>query len=96
MPSTQQEAAGVIWIEDDVLRAGFTQFPNVLLSSPAISATAKLVDLGLLSFAWQQGSCWPGQDTLGGRVALSRASVQRALYELKKAGLLVVTRRGRA
>lgn len=94
MPHAEAGSGGVVWVEDEVLRAGFTQMPNVILSAPALSAGAKLTYIGLLSFAWQDGSCFPGQETLAERVGAGRRSVVRYLQELQDVGLLVITRRG--
>ncbi|HEV8636990.1 MAG TPA: helix-turn-helix domain-containing protein [Chloroflexota bacterium] len=94
MPHAEAGSGGVVWVEDEVLRAGFTQIPNVMLSTPALSAGAKLTYVGLLSFAWQDGSCFPGQETLAERVGAGRRSVVRYLQELQDLGLLVITRRG--
>ena len=94
MPQAEPGSGGVVWVEDDVLRAGFTQIPNAILAAPAPSAGAKLTYIGLLSFAWQDGSCFPGQETLADRVGAGRRSVVRYLQDLQDVGLLVIARRG--
>jgi hypothetical protein len=49
----------------DVLsQRGFTQVPNHLLRSSKISAGAKLAYTMLLSYAWQNEFCFPGQERL--------------------------------
>jgi DNA-binding transcriptional ArsR family regulator len=83
-----------IWIEDDLLRAGYTQCLNVLLPATKIGACDKIVFFGLLSFAWQDDAAWPSVEALGARVGLSRRAVLYALAELKRVGLLKVRRRG--
>jgi len=88
------EAVERIWIEDDLLRAGYTQCLNVLLPATAIGACDKIVYFGILSFAWQDDAAWPSVEALAARVGLSRRAVLYALAELKAHGLLKVRRRG--
>ncbi len=69
MPATRrqdpdQEATppepGTLLVEDDTLRAGFTQIPNRVLRASNLSRDAKILYTFLLSYAWQQGRCFPG------------------------------------
>jgi DNA-binding transcriptional ArsR family regulator len=83
-----------IWIEDDLLRAGYTECFNVLLPARAIGPCDKMVFFGILSFAWQDDAAWPSVEALSARVGLSRRAVLYALAELKRVGLLKVRRRG--
>jgi DNA-binding transcriptional ArsR family regulator len=85
---------GRIWIEDDLLRAGYTACFNVLLPARAIGPCDKIVLFGVLSFAWQDDAAWPSIEALSARVGLSRRAVLYALAELKRVGLLKVRRRG--
>lgn len=49
----------------DVLSArGFTQVPNHVLKSDQLSPGAKLAYEMLLSYAWQNDYCFPGQERL--------------------------------
>jgi hypothetical protein len=84
---------GIITIEDQTLRAGFTQWPNILWGHPC-SPGAKLAYLCLLSYAWQQHHCFPGQERMGRDMGCSVKSVQRYLQELEDHRLIVITRRG--
>jgi DNA-binding transcriptional ArsR family regulator len=86
--------AARIWVEDDLLRAGYTQCLNVLLPARALGASDKIVFFGVLSFAWQDGAAWPSIEMLSARVGLSRATVLRSVSELKRFALLKVRRRG--
>src|SRR3984893_15057705 len=43
---------------------GFTQVPNFLLKSKNLSAGDKLAFAMLLSYAWQNDHCFPGQHRL--------------------------------
>jgi DNA-binding transcriptional MocR family regulator len=85
-----------IIVEDAVLAAGFTQVPNAVLRlrSPVISHSAKLTYALLLSYAWQDGSCFPGQARLAEDLGTTRQAAARYLSELETAGLVKVRRRG--
>lgn len=73
---------------------GFSMMPYVLLGRSDISPNAKVVYLGLLKYAWQRGSCFPGQSKLATAVGLSERSVRRGLRELEGIGWLKTRRRG--
>ena len=83
-----------IVIEDEVLRAGFTQIPNALLRRQDVTPGAKLSYMMLLSYAWQEDSCFPGHDRLALDMGVSRRSIVNYLQRLREAGLIVVNRRG--
>src|SRR5215218_1847553 len=83
-----------IVIEDEALREGFTQIPNAIFRRRDLTPGAKLTYMALLSYAWQQGSCFPGQDKLAEDMGCSPRSVITYLQQLKDAGLLRVKRRG--
>ncbi|MCW5714042.1 MAG: helix-turn-helix domain-containing protein [Bauldia sp.] len=48
----------------------------------------------LLSYAWQNDFCFPGQERLGADLGLSDRSVRTHLKSLEENGLLVIKRRG--
>lgn len=81
-------------IEEERLKESFTQIPNTILRRPEITPGAKLTYMLLLSYAWQQDSCFPGQATLAEDLGAGRRSVIRYLQELQERGLLRVKRRG--
>lgn len=81
-------------VEDAALAGGFTMVPNFVLRAPGLSAGAKLVYGLLLSYAWQDGSCFPGQDALAADSGVSDRTVRTYLEELKTAGLVTVKHRG--
>jgi len=83
-----------ILIEDETLRAGFTQIPNRVLRAPNISRDAKILYAFLLSYAWQQRSCFPGYDQLCADMGASPSIVRKYMRELEQRGLLVQKRRG--
>lgn len=83
-----------IVIEDDLLREGFTQVPNLLLKRSDISHGAKIAYAMLLSYAWGTEKCFPGQARLAADLGVERKAVIRYLQELKDKGIITVTRRG--
>jgi hypothetical protein len=88
--------AGVIALPA-ALRAfkGFTQIPNAILRSRKLTMRAKLAYAALLSYAWQDDQCFPGQARLAADLGdVSLDTVQRALRELRAANLLRWSRRG--
>jgi hypothetical protein len=79
----------------DVLSAqGFTQVPNHILRSDKISPGAKLAYAMLLSYAWQNDFCFPGQETLAKDMGVSSRSVRTYLKELESKRLLTIQQQG--
>ncbi len=85
---------GTLLIEDETLRAGFTQMPNRVLHAPNLSRDAKILYAFLLSYAWQQGRCFPGYAQLCAAMGASPSIVRKYMRELEAVGLLVQKRRG--
>ena len=79
---------------DPVARGGFTQVPNFILRDPNISLGAKVAYSMFLHFAWNNDSCFPGQDRLAGHMGMSVSRVNEYIKELEAAGLIEITRRG--
>jgi Helix-turn-helix domain len=79
---------------DPVTAGGFTQVPNILLQTSKLSPTAKIVYAQLLSYAWSNERCFPGQERMVKDTGNSRTTIYRALIELQNAGWLEVQRRG--
>ena len=73
---------------------GFTQVPNFLLKSKKISSGDKMSFAMLLSYAWQNDYCFPGQKRLAQDLGLNERSVRRHLKSLETSGLLAIKRRG--
>lgn len=73
---------------------GFTQVPNFLLRSGRLSPGDKLSFAMLLSYAWHNDSCFPGQAKLAQDLGLSDRSVRTHLKSLEAHGLLEIKRRG--
>jgi len=78
---------------DPQSRAGYTLIPNYLWDLK-ISYLAKIIYACLLSYAWNNDYCFPGQDAIARRLKLSRITVNKHIKELEKAGLLKKIRRG--
>lgn len=94
-PESATEATGdVIRIVDDNLRHGFAQMPRPVLRAKGLSLKAKVIYMALLDYAWQAGSCFPGQQRLAEAIDASVDTVQRALQELKQYGLIAWHRQG--
>lgn len=81
-------------VEDEALRDGFTQIPNPILRNPAVSPGAKVVYGLLLSYAWQDDSCYPGQERLAEDMGVTERSVITYLKHLVEASLITIKRRG--
>src|ERR1700741_4451781 len=79
---------------DAATRGGFTQVPNFLLKSRQLSAGDKMTFAMLLSYAWQNDFCFPGQQRLAVDLGLDERSVRRHLKALEANDLLVIKRRG--
>ena len=79
----------------DALSAqGFTQVPNHVLKSNRISPGAKLAYAMLLSYAWQNDYCFPGQERLAKDMGCGLRSVVRFIQELEKEDFVSIKRRG--
>ena len=79
---------------DIVTAMGFTQVPNFLLKSKSLSSGDKMAFAMLLSYAWQNDFCFPGQKRLADDLGLSDRSVRTHLKSLEANGLLTIKRRG--
>src|SRR3954464_6848613 len=78
---------------DAATSRGFTQVPNFLLRSGHLSPGDKLSFAMLLSYAWHNDSCFPGQQKLANDLGLSDRSVRTHLKSLETHGLLAIRRR---
>ncbi len=93
-PDHSSPQSDVVRIVDDNLRHGFAQLPRPVLRAKGLSPKAKLVYAALLDYAWQAGSCFPGQQRLADDLDVSIDTVQRALQELRDFQLVAWERRG--
>jgi hypothetical protein len=79
---------------DPIARYGFTQLPNFILRNPDLSANAKTVYSLLLSYAWHNNLCFPGQERLAEHMGSHVSTVSRAIAELEDCSLIEIERRG--
>ena len=79
---------------DALSTTGFTQVPNAVLKSAVLSPGAKLAYAMILSYAWHEASCFPGQARLARDMGVSDRSVRTYLKELETKGLLSIKQRG--
>lgn len=73
---------------------GFTQVPNAVLKHKQISAGAKLAYTMLLSYAWPNDYCFPGQERLATDMGVGRTTANAYIKELSTKGFIKVKRRG--
>ena len=79
---------------DALSQKGFTQVPNALLRHKSVSPGAKLVYTMLLSYAWQNDFCFPGQETLAKDMGVTSRSVRTYLKELEAKKFLTIQQQG--
>lgn len=79
---------------DALSRQGFTQVPNSVLKSDKLSPGAKLAYTMLLSYAWQNDYCFPGQERLAKDMGSGLRSVVRYIQELERTNFVKITKRG--
>lgn len=79
---------------DPIALHGFTQLPNFILRNPDLSANAKTTYALLLSYAWHNDLCFPGQERLAEHMGTHVATVSRAIQELEANSLIDIERRG--
>jgi Helix-turn-helix domain len=94
LSAERAQAGDVIHIADPNLRSGFAQVPRPVLRATVLSDKAKLVYTLLLDYAWQQGSCFPGQQRLASDLFTTVRTIRRALEELKRCHFISWKRRG--
>jgi hypothetical protein len=79
---------------DPIARYGFTQLPNFILRNAELSTNAKVVYALLLSYAWSNNLCFPGQERLAEHMGTHVSTVSRAMTELEQVSLIEIERRG--
>lgn len=81
---------------DDITLRGFVQLPRVVLFSKTLSDGDKITHLLLLSFAWQDPTCFPAQGSLGAMRGKTDRQMRRNLKSLQEKGFINITQNGAA
>lgn len=76
-------------VENEMLRAGFAAFPYVVLRDTRLSLGARLTYAVLLSYAWQEGSCFAGQQRMAKDMGITDRHLRRFLVELRDLGYVL-------
>lgn len=76
------------------LRKDFVQIPTKILHNPELSMQAKTLYALLISYAWYEAECFPGQDRLSKNLGVHKNTILKYLEELKKFKLLTWKQRG--
>jgi hypothetical protein len=79
---------------DAFTQEGFTQIPNAILRSKEIGGMEKCTYSLLLSYAWHNDSCFPGQDRLAQDLGCHRSTANGYIRNLRKKGFINVKRQG--
>lgn len=79
---------------DALSQRGFVQVPITIVRNSDLSMGAKMVYTALLSYAWHNDYCFPGQDRMAEDLGSSRKSVNLWLQELDGKGFVKIIRRG--
>lgn len=83
--ATLRERLDRVIVENEMLRAGFAALPYIVLRDTKLSVGARLSYAVLLMYAWQEGSCLPGQERMAGDLGVSARHLRRFLNELRDA-----------
>ncbi len=79
---------------DALSQRGFVQVPIAIVRNGDLSLGAKMVYTALLSYAWHNDYCFPGQERMAEDIGSSRKSVNLWLQELDNKGFIKIVRRG--
>jgi DNA-binding transcriptional MocR family regulator len=83
-----------IVVLNEALKHGFAQIPRYVLCDRKLSFGARLTYAVLLSYAWQEGSCFPGQQKMASNLGVTRQMVNSYLNELRRYKFVSWERRG--
>jgi len=81
-------------ILEGTFKQGFGVAPFSILRNPKIPNVLKPLYLNILSYAWYNAKCFPGQETLAEELGVSGRTIRKYLAELEKIGLVSCKRRG--
>ncbi|MDF2231673.1 helix-turn-helix domain-containing protein [Albimonas sp. CAU 1670] len=79
---------------DAFTEKGFTQVPNAILRTRELSMGAKMAYAAMLSYKWNDGECFPGQQRLADDIGVSRQTVNEYVGELSRKGYISISKRG--
>lgn len=74
-------------------RGRWGRIPAWWLDHPDLDADGLAVLAALSTYADEEGTCWPSQATLAGKLKRSRSTVNRLIGRLQEIGMLTVERR---
>lgn len=83
-----------IVVLNQALKHGFAQIPRYVLKDKRLSFGSRLTYAILLSYAWQDGNCFPGQNRMAKDLGVTRKAVNTYLMELRKNKYISWERRG--
>lgn len=89
-----KERYAQIVVENEMLRAGFAALPYLVLRDTRLSLGARLGYAVLLSYAWQEGACFAGQQKMAKDMGVSERQLRRYLQELEDAAYVRIKRQG--
>ena len=84
----------ILETHDPVVADGFTQVPNFVLKNKNLTVGENITFAMFLSYAWNNQSCFPGQERLATDIGAGVRSVNRFIKGLEKKGFLTIQRRG--
>lgn len=73
---------------------GFIPYPKLIFADNRVSFAGRILYGLLKGYAWQEGHCRPGQQTLARDMGVSDRQVRTYLRELVDVGLVEIERRG--
>ena len=79
---------------DALSERGFVMVPIAILRHPDLTMGAKAVYASLLSYAWHNNYCFPGQDRVAEEIGAGRTKVNEWIKELERKGFIKIIRRG--
>jgi hypothetical protein len=84
----------ILNVADFLTSKGYTKVKKQVLVSDRLSPGAKLTYAMLLKYAWQNDSCFPGQDRLARDMGVTDRSVRTYLQELEREQFVAIKQRG--
>ena len=82
-----------IIFENEMMQAGFSALPYLVMKAKSLSVGARLTYAFLLMYAWQEGSCFAGQKKMAEDMGVSERHLRRFLSELRETGYIKIQRK---